>query len=126
MSRPESAGGYEGTPSGVVGGGTPVGDLIAECPALHFAAVDAVRHDTQRRILYTIVAVDEPATYQTIGEHTDRTDRTVRKHAQKLEETRLVDRVGGKCATFTAADHVADALIRHALTLYFDADPSDV
>jgi len=120
------SGGYEGTPSGVVREKDRVGELIAEQPALHFAAVDAVRHDTQRRILYTIVAADEPATYATIGEYTDRTDRTVRKHAQNLEATDLVERVGGKCATFDAASDDAEALIRHALTLYFDADAGDV
>jgi len=127
MSAPRIEGGYEGTPSGVVSKGTtPVGEVVAENPERHFAAVDAVRHDTQRRILYTIAAVDEPATYQTIGEYTDRSDRTVRKHAQKLEAANLVERVGGKCATFNSADNVADVLIRHALTLYFDADAADV
>lgn len=126
MSAPRIEGGYEGTPSGVVCKGTPVGQLIRERPALHFAAVDAVRHDTQRRILYTIVAIDAPATYDEIGRHCDRTDRTIRKHAQRLEETELVERVDSKQASFHAASDDADALIRHALTLYFDADAGDV
>jgi len=126
MSAPQVEGGYEGPPSGVVRDTTPVGDLISERPGLHFAAVDAVRHDTQRRILYTIVAVDEPATYAEIGRYCDRTDRTIRKHAQRLEETKLVERVDSKQASFHAASDDADVLIRHALTLYFNADPNDV
>jgi len=126
MSLPQSEGGYEGTPSGVVYADTPVGELIAENPALHFDAVDAVRHDTQRRILYTIVAVDEPATYDTIGEYTDRSERTVRKHAQRLESDGLIERLDSKQASFHAADQTAEVIIRHALTLYFDADAADV
>lgn len=127
MSVPRSiAGGYEGTPSGVPHEGTPVSDVIAENPASHFRAVDAVRHDTQRRILYVVTAVDNPATYNTISEYTDRSTRTVRKHAQRLEEQGLINRVNSGSASFYPADETADVLIRHALTLYFDADAADV
>lgn len=125
MSRPESAG-VEGTPSVTPQGNTPVGTVVVENPELHFAAVDAVRHDTQRRILYTIVAIDAPATYETIGEYIDRSDRTLRKHAKRLEDTHLVDRSKGKAPAFQPATDTADVLIRHALTLYFDADAADV
>jgi DNA-binding transcriptional ArsR family regulator len=115
--------GVEGYPSTLVREGADsrtVADVERERPAIHFAAVDAVRHDTQRRILHTLASENGRVTYSDLGNMTTTSDRTVRKHATKLVENGLIDRTNANLVFFEFASHAAEILVRENLTRWYD------
>jgi len=114
--------GAEGTPSTLVRGGTTrdVLSVQRERPALHFAAVDAVRHDTQRRIVYALAAQNGRVTYDDLADVTTTSDRTVRKHAGKLADNDLIQRTNANLVFFEFASSDAEILLREALARWYD------
>jgi len=123
MSTHERA--YEGTPSEPPQSHGALIDLQQEQPERYFAAIDAVRHDTQRRIVFALVDAGT-ATYNDLTEYADVSERTLRKHAARLAEVELIDRTDGGVATFAFSDRDARALCSHALSVYFNADAGSV
>jgi len=123
----KSAPGVEGTPSTLVQGETTtrtVADVEREQPALHFAAADAVRHDTQRRILYTLASENGRVTYSDLESVTTTSDRTVRKHASKLVDADLITRTNANLVFFEFASDAAEILVRENLTRWYDQPQS--
>jgi DNA-binding transcriptional ArsR family regulator len=119
----KSASGVEGTPSTLVHGDTTsrtVADVEREQPAIHFAAADAVRHDTQRRILYTLASENSRVTYDDLNDVTTTSDRTVRKHATKLVDAGLIERTNANLVFFEFASDAAEILVRENLKRWYD------
>jgi len=115
--------GVEGTPSTLVRGDTParsVADVERDHPETHFAAADAVRHDTQRRILYVLASENGRVTYDDLENVTTTSNRTVRKHAGKLADADLIDRTNANLVFFEFASHAAEILVRENLSRWYD------
>lgn len=123
----KSGAGVEGTPSTLVRGGTnsrTVVDVQRERPDLHFAAVDAVRHDTQRRIVWCLASENGRVTYQDLQDAATTSDRTVRKHATNLVDEELINRVNANFVFFEFASREAEILAREALSRWYDSTES--
>jgi DNA-binding transcriptional ArsR family regulator len=119
--------GVEGTPSTLVQGEATtrtVADVEREQPAIHFATADAVRHDTQRRILHTLASENGRVTYSDLESVTTTSDRTVRKHASKLVDANLITRTNGNLVFFEFASDAAEILVRENLTRWYDQPQS--
>ena len=123
----KSAPGVEGSPSTLVHGDTTsrtVADVEREQPAIHFAAADAVRHGTQRRILHTLASENGRVTYDDLENVTTTSDRTVRKHASKLADAGLITRTNANLVFFEFASDAAEILVRENLTRWYDQPQS--
>jgi len=119
--------GVEGTPSTLVHGeatSRTVADVEREQPAIHFAAADAVRHGTQRRILHTLASENGRVTYDDLENVTTTSDRTVRKHASKLADAGLITRTNANLVFFEFASDAAEILVRENLTRWYDQPQS--
>lgn len=85
---------------------------------VYSSLVDAVRHDTQRKILAAVydgmggVSYDEIDRYVTVGR------RTVRKHLKKLEDADVLERSTGRSGAVSFASFEAEALAEHVLGCY--------
>lgn len=100
---------------------SPDGELLTMQQS-HFGVysslVDAVRHDTQRKILSAVydgmgsVTYDEIDRYVTVGR------RAVRKHLKKLEDADVLERADGRSGSVSFASFEAEALAEHALSCY--------
>lgn len=114
--------GVEGGPSTLVREATTetVADVERDRPAVHFAAVDAVRHDTQRRILWCLANQNGRVTYDDLESVTTTSDRTVRKHASKLVDDGLIDRTNANLVFFEFASPDAEILVRENLSRWYD------
>lgn len=125
MSKSQNHGtaGAEQYPSGKPRGGSP--QLVRyqrQHPQEYFAAMNAVQHDTQRRIVHAIVHGLGDATYSEIRELSNVGDRTIRKHVSKLEENGLVERRRGWITMVVVESSVVLALLEHALECYYARD----
>jgi len=124
MSRAQQ--GAEGGPSSLVHSGATLAerlqDVREENPNRVFDAYDAVRHDTQRRIIHALATNGGRVSYEELGRSLDVSDRTRRKHVTALVDAELVERVEANFTVVTFADDDADVLCREALTRFFDAD----
>lgn len=122
----KSGPGVEGTPSTLVRGGTTrdVLDVQREAPSTHFAAVDAVRHDTQRRIVWALATQNGRVTYDDLESVTTTSDRTVRKHASNLVDDGLIERTNANLVFFEFASPEAEILVREALSRWYDLNES--
>lgn len=86
---------------------------------LWFAAVDAVRHNTQRTILTALQDGMGSCTYQEIEQYASVQRRTIRKHAQKLEEQELIERIDSRSYVIEYANFDVEILVSHALDCYY-------
>lgn len=122
----KSAPGVEGGPSTLVRKDTSrdVLDVQREEPATHFAAVDAVRHDTQRRIVWALATQNGRVTYDDLESVTTTSDRTVRKHASNLVDDGLIERTNANLVFFEFASPTAEILAREALSRWYDLNES--
>jgi DeoR/GlpR family transcriptional regulator of sugar metabolism len=94
----------------------PVLAVQRDHPDLHFRIVDAVRHDTQRPILWALVSTGGRVTYDDLAEFCTTSDRTVRKHANRLVDDGLLERTNANLVFFEFASDAAEVLIRETLS----------
>ena len=119
--------GVEGGPSTLVRGEGNSRDVLTvqrEEPETHFAAVDAVRHDTQRRIIWALATQNGRVSYQDLDEVTTTSERTVRKHASNLVDAGLIERTNANFVFFEFATPSAEILTREALSRWYDLTES--
>jgi len=90
-------------------------------PAVYHAAMEAVNHNTQRRLVWALVQNDGRISYTELDAKIDVCDRTKRKHLQKLEEKSLVQRIDANYTFIEFASVEAKVLIHHALTTWYDS-----
>lgn len=116
--------GVEGGPSSVlrgvsVGSTEELLQLQRENAELYFACVDAVRHDTQRKIIHALVHGHGATDYTEIREIATVTDRTLRKHVTNLQDKNLVERVNSRVSRIQFTSVEVRALAAHALNCYY-------
>jgi len=87
---------------------------------LWFAAVDAVRHNTQRTILTALQDGMGSCTYQEVEEYASVQRRTIRKHAKKLEDQDLIERIDSRSYVVKYANFDVEVLVSHALDCYYN------
>lgn len=119
MSKSKDSSRVEGNPS--VAPYAKTFKAIEANPAEYFATVNAVQHDTQRRILYALVQGSGVTDRDEIAEVANVSDRTVRKHTNRLEEHDLVERPDHNTTAVRFASVEARALATHALNVWFKA-----
>lgn len=115
----------EGFPSTLVHGEArpaTVVDVQRENPELHFAAVNAVQTDTQRRILWKLAHYGDRATYADLTNVVTTSDRTVRKHVTRLDDAGIVNRVNANKVFIEFASKDAKILTHEALGRWYDAN----
>jgi len=127
--------GVEGTPSGApsfttAGETESKNDRLLAMQKQHtelfFTAVNAVKTDTQRAILTAIHHGVGAATYDEVSGYTSVSDRSVRKHASRLEDSGLIERMtDGTTACFNFASFEAQTLVSHVLTCYYTDSEDD-
>lgn len=120
MSKPTDTARVEQTPS--VAPSNKFYTAIEKQPSEYFAVVNAVQHDTQRKILYSLVQGSGATTYDEIRSVVNVGKRTVRKHAQKLEEKNIVDRPDHNTTALRFTSIEVRALATHALNVWFKKD----
>jgi DeoR/GlpR family transcriptional regulator of sugar metabolism len=82
--------------------------------------MNAVQHDTQRRIVWALVQNDGRVSYQQLDEFMTVSDRTRRKHVTTLESKDLLNRVDANFTFLEFASIEAEALIKNALTSWYN------
>ena len=120
----ESPKGVEGYPSTLVRGGTTQNELIEtqrENPSEYLSAINAVQHDTQRRLVWALVQNNGRVSYKELESLTTVSERTQRKHVSNLVEMNLISRVDANFTFIEFASIEAEALLRHALTIWYDS-----
>jgi len=119
--------GAEGGPSTLIHeSGTSTAERLHEVrqenPSRVFDAYDAVRQNTQRRLLYALATNDGRVSYKQLSRELDVSDRTRRKHVSALVDAGLVGRIEANFTVVTFADDDADVICREALARWFDTD----
>jgi len=94
--------------------------LQRENPDLYFAAVNAVQQQTQREILHGLAQQSGEITYDILDEYVTVQKRTVRKHAKKLEENGLIERIDSRSYRLAFASDTARILGHEALRAFFN------
>lgn len=91
-------------------------------PGRVFDAYDAVRQNTQRRILHALATNGGRVSYKELERELDVVDRTRRKHVSQLVDANLVERIEANFTIVAYADDDAEVICREALTRWFDKD----
>lgn len=126
MSRPENHGtaGAEQYPSGIPVSSPPrVLEIQRQHPDEYLNTMQAIHHDTQRRFIHALVHGRGDATYREIRQLANVSQRTLRKHAKKLEEMGLVERIHDFMTLVRVVSQEVLVLLEHALECYYDASP---
>ena len=115
--------GVEHYPSTLVYGSTTPTELIkiqTENPTTYHEAINAVQHETQRRLIWAVVQHDGRVSYKEMDDYLTVSARTKRKHMQKLEENDLLQRIDANFTFVEFHSDVAEVLLHHALTTWYD------
>jgi len=124
MSAPnQSKEGAEGYPSGLVRGRTTEADaeltqLQRENATEYLALMEAIHHDTQRKILYGLVDGLGEASYRDLEAITTVSRRTLRKHTQRLEDDGIVERRDVNIGMVSFPSYELRALAQHMIYCY--------
>lgn len=116
--------GVEGYPSTLVHGtttGTELVEVQRENPGVYLEAMNAVQHDTQRRLVWALVQNDGRVSYNELKTLTNVSERTQRKHVTNLVEQDLINRVDANFTFIEFASFEAEILLRHALSVWYDS-----
>jgi len=119
----EQAQGVEHYRSTLVHGTTTATELVeiqTENPVAYHESINAVQHDTQRRLVWAVVQNDGRVSYQELDEMLNVGDRTKRKHLQKLEEAELLQRIDSNFTFIEFYSRDAEVLLHHALSTWYD------
>lgn len=126
MSQAE--GGPSGFPSFTTGGDIEEQPSRAETiinlqesnPDQYFAVLDALRHDTQGKVLEALnihrgsIPKEELAKYVTVS------DRTLRKHLTRLDEQSLIDKDTSRTTVVSFESQDVELLVAHGLACLKD------
>jgi len=119
----EQTEGVEQYPSTLVHGSTTAGELVkvqTDNPEQYHAAINAVQHNTQRRLVWAVIQNDGRISYNELERFVNVTERTQRKHLSNLESDKLLQRID---ANFTFVEFYSDTakvLLHHALSTWYD------
>lgn len=97
-------------------------EVRRENPGRVFDAYDAVRQNTQRRIIHALTRNGGRVSYKELERELDVVDRTRRKHVSALVDAGLVERIEANFTIVAFADTDADVICREALARWFDTD----
>lgn len=120
-SQPE---GVEGSPSTLVHDGATQNELIntqRQNPTTYFAAMNAVQHNTQRRLVWALIQNNGRVSYNELKTLTTVSERTQRKHVSNLVDEDLINRVDANFTFIEFASIEAEALLKHALSVWYDS-----
>lgn len=116
--------GAEQYPSGIpASANARLVELQREHPDQYLAIMNAVQHDTQRRFMHAITRGNGDATYREIRRIANVSQRTLRKHAKKLEDMELVERIHDFMTLVRVVSQEVLVLMEHALECYYNATP---
>jgi hypothetical protein len=90
-------------------------------PTTYHAAMEAVNHSTQRRLVWAVVQSDGRISYTDLDAKIDVCDRTKRKHLQALEDNNLLQRIDANYTFVEFGSLEAEVLLRHALSTWYDS-----
>jgi len=97
-------------------------EVRRENPGRVFDAYDAVRQNTQRRILHAVATNGGRVSYNELERELDVVDRTRRKHVSALVDAGLVERIEANFTIVAFADDDAEVICREALARWFEKD----
>jgi len=115
--------GVEHYRSTLVHGSSTPAELVkiqTENPVAYHESINAVQHDTQRRLVWAVVQNDGRISYQELDELLSVGDRTKRKHLQKLEDAELLQRIDSNFTFIEFYSQDAEVLLHHALSTWYD------
>jgi len=123
MSEHQSQG-VEQYHSTLVYGGNTAKDLVSiqrNNPTMYHAAMEAVNHNTQRRLVWAVTQSNGRISYTDLDAKIDVCDRTKRKHLQALEDNNLLQRIDANYTFVEFGSLEAEVLLRHALSTWYDS-----
>ena len=115
--------GVEQYPSTLVYGSNTPTELVEvqrENPEAYHESINAVQHDTQRRLIWAVIQNDGRVSYRELDDFVNVTERTQRKHLQKLEEAKLLQRIDANFTFVEFYSQDAEVLAHHALSTWYD------
>jgi DNA-binding HxlR family transcriptional regulator len=122
MSRAE--GGSSGFPSFTTGGEVEQQPNRAESiisvqenqPETYFAVVDAIRHETQGKVLEALNLHRGSITKEELEKYLTVTDRTLRKHLTRLDKQSLIVKDTSRTTVVSFKSEDVELLVAHALS----------
>jgi len=91
-------------------------------PDEYFAVVDAIRHQTQGKVLEALNLHRGSITKGELQKYVTVSDRTLRKHLTRLDERSLIDKDTSRTTVVSFASENVELLVAHGLACLSDSD----